>query len=243
VTRDVADGEGKRLTATDRLERAIREDILTGELTAGARLKPSQLAPAYGVSVTPFREVLARLETHGLVVSDRFVGARVAPMSADEAEDIYRIRVLLERQAISDSVRLGDAAWEKRLLHSRDGLEKTSGRVPQLRHQVRAQTLKWLTAHREFHAATVAACGSPWMLRTLENIYDHLDRYQAMAWTEQGLRPPSLEEHRTILDACLRRDSEAAAEAVESHLQSAVSWITREIREAEAAAGAAPEDA
>jgi GntR family transcriptional regulator, carbon starvation induced regulator len=227
--------DGQRLTTTDRLERTIREDILTGELAPGARMKPSLLAPSYGVSVTPFREVLARLESAGLVVSDRWVGARVAPVSVDEAQDMYHVRLLLEREAISDSVRHGDAAWEQRLRRSAEALQTASQRVPTRRQQTRAATLRWLTVHRAFHVATVAACTSPWTLRILDNVYDHLDRYQAKAWTEHGLRAPSLQEHRAILDACLARDPDAAADRLERHLQSAVDWITAVISDAGAA--------
>jgi DNA-binding GntR family transcriptional regulator len=188
------------------------------------------MAPNYGVSVTPFREVLARLESRGLVVSDRWVGARVAPVSAEEVEDIYRLRLLLEREALIDSVRQGDDVWEKRLRKSARGLATASKRVPTPRHKTREHTLSWLTVHREFHAATVSGCTSPWTLQVLENIYDHLDRYQAMAWDEHGLRPPSLREHQSILEACLARDADAAATALESHLASAVEWITDVIR-------------
>jgi GntR family carbon starvation induced transcriptional regulator len=228
------DGSERRLTATDRLERAVQDDILTGDLRPGVRMKPSLLAPSYGVSVTPFREVLARLESRGLVVSDRWVGARVAPISVEEAQDMYRVRVLLEGRAIADSVEHADEEWEERLRRSAAALKTASQRVPRRRQQTRAHTLEWLTVHREFHAATVAACTSPWMLRILENIYDHLDRYQATAWTEQGLRPPSLREHQAILEACLRCDPEAAVAALEAHLQSAVDWIVNVIRRREA---------
>jgi GntR family transcriptional regulator, carbon starvation induced regulator len=219
-----------RETATDRLERKLRDDIVTGRLEPGMRIKPSLLSADYGVSVTPFREVLARLESDGLIVVDRWVGASVAPISAEDCEDMFRLRKLIECEAIRDSIADGDVAWRRHLESRARALAKASDQAPGSHGSTRRRTLRWLTVHREFHAATVAACRSPWMLSILENLYDHLDRYQAKAWTQGGLRAPSLVEHQAILAACLEGDKDGAAEALALHLESAMTFITGVIR-------------
>ncbi len=223
-----------RETATDRLERKLRDDIVTGRLAPGVRIKPSLLSTTYGVSVTPFREVLARLESDGLIVVDRWVGASVAPISAADCEDMFRVRRLIECEAIRDSIAHGDDSWRRNLESRARGLEKASAQNPDSRSPTRVRTLRWLTVHRQFHAATVAACSSPWMLSILENLYDHLDRYQAKAWTESGLRAPSLVEHQAILAACLAGDQDEAAAALALHLESAMTFITGVIRASQA---------
>jgi GntR family carbon starvation induced transcriptional regulator len=222
----------ERMTATDRLQRRLEEDILSGRLRPGMWLKPATLAPEYGVSVTPFREVLARLQSRGLVETDPFVGARVAGMSAAEARDLFAVRRRLETEALVLTLRAADAAWEA---HVRDVLARLDAASSSVDGADTSElALRWLRVHREFHWALVSACASPWTLRLLRDLYDHLDRYQAMAWTENGLRPRSLGEHHALARAALARDERDAVEALEAHIESAVSWIVDAVEAAAA---------
>jgi GntR family carbon starvation induced transcriptional regulator len=220
----------ERLTATDRLQRRLEADILSGRLGAGMRLKPATLAPAIGVSATPFREVLARLQSRGLVENDPFVGVRVAPLSSAEVRDLFAVRVRLETDALVRTIRAGDQAWEASVRDVLARLEAASETVGGA--DLSTLVLRWLPVHREYHWALVAGCGSPWTLRVLRELFDHLDRYQATAWTDNGLRSPSLGEHRALAEAALDRREADAVAALEAHVESAVAWIATAVEAA-----------
>jgi GntR family transcriptional regulator, carbon starvation induced regulator len=203
--------ESERLTATDRLQRRLEADILTRVLAPGVRIKPATLAPAYGVSVTPFREALARLQSRGLIEIDPFIGARVATMSSAEARDLFAVRLRLETDALLRTMRAGDATWEAHVRDVVQRLDEASETVGGASTATLIQ--RWLPG-----------CGSPWTLRLLRDLYDHLDRYQALAWTDGGLRSPSLGEHHAMAEAALGRRECEAVEALAAHIESAVSW-------------------
>jgi len=211
----------QRLTATDRLQRRLEADIVTGVLAPGVRIKPSALAPRYGVSVTPFREALARLQTQGLVEIDAFVGARVAGISPEEVVDLFAVRLRLEPPALQRAVELAGDGPRSELRQAFKRLRRASpeGTTPA------AGVGRWLEAHREFHWALVAGTDSGWSLRLLRTIYDHLDRYQALAWSGGWLRAGSLDEHTRLFELHLAGEAAAACEALESHLESALAHI------------------
>jgi GntR family carbon starvation induced transcriptional regulator len=213
----------ERLTATDRLQRRLEADILTGVLAPGVRIKPATLAPEYGVSVTPFREALARLQSRGLIETDAFVGARVASISREEIEDIYAVRLRLERPALVRAIERAPAGRQDGLRDAFARLRRAS-RFP-AGASVHDSTLRWISAHRDFHWALIAGTDSIWSLRLLATLYDHMDRYQALAWGAEGLREGSLSQHEELFEAYLARDAGAAAEALERHLRSAVGDI------------------
>ena len=74
----------------------IRTDIIKGKLEPGAKLREVALAERYEVSRIPIREALRALEADGLVESRKFSGSVVAPSPAEDAEDLFEIRIVLE---------------------------------------------------------------------------------------------------------------------------------------------------
>ena len=95
----------------------LRKDVLVGTFPAGVKLKVEELQQAYGFSSSPLREALSRLAQEGLVRADERRGFRVAPLSSEDLEDITRMRLMLDVQALEDAIRekIGRASCRERV--------------------------------------------------------------------------------------------------------------------------------
>ena len=135
----------------------LRKDVLVGTFPAGTKLKVEELQQAYGFSSSPLREALSRLAQEGLVRADERRGFRVAPLSSEDLEDITRMRLMLDVQALEDAIREGDDAWEAAIVAAFHRLEKVESRLsdgPVILDD------DWSALHRDFHLALIAACPS-----------------------------------------------------------------------------------
>jgi DNA-binding GntR family transcriptional regulator len=150
----------------------IRLAILSGELPAGSQLREAHIAEEMGISRSPVREALSRLEEEGLVEKVPFKGAYVASVSAETMAEIAAIRTLIEPYAVTQALpRLGDADW-KQLRKLLDQLERASGR------DLVSAIEKHLAFHRYFYEksgnATLLALWRDWELKLrLFFIFDH----------------------------------------------------------------------
>lgn len=93
--------------------RKLRSDVLAGNLEAGSKLKIDTLQQEYAISSSPLREALSRLTQEGLVRSDERKGFRVAPLSIEDLEDITRMRLMLDIEALQESIAMGDDEWDE----------------------------------------------------------------------------------------------------------------------------------
>ena len=96
--------------------RRLRSAIRRAELDPGARLRIDALQARFGLSSSPLREALNRLAAEGLVEAEERRGFRVKPVSIAEFLDLTRVRLLLEKEALKESMRLGDDEWEARII-------------------------------------------------------------------------------------------------------------------------------
>jgi DNA-binding GntR family transcriptional regulator len=87
-------------TLADRVYDVVRDRILAGDLAGGDPIRQDTIAAELGISKIPLREALTRLEQHGLVSSSANRGFVVAPLSAEEAEEVFALRLKLEPDAI-----------------------------------------------------------------------------------------------------------------------------------------------
>lgn len=99
-------------TLTERAYRALRHDIVCGDLQPGQRLRVEHLKDHYGVGAGTLREALALLVSDALVTVEGQRGYRVSAVSLDDLCDLTDTRVRLETEALRQSIRLGDAGWE-----------------------------------------------------------------------------------------------------------------------------------
>ncbi|MBB4934230.1 DNA-binding GntR family transcriptional regulator [Lipingzhangella halophila] len=201
-------------SATDRAYRFTKDAILTRHYAGGDLLSEGEIATGVGVSRTPVREALLRLETEGLVRLYPKRGVLIVPVSQAEIDDVIETRRLVEGFAAERAAGEGDEA--------RGALVSVlTGHLSDMRAATEAGKRAFVLADREFHRAIVRAAGN----QVLADLYESL-RDRQLRMMEEGARTPermrtSIDEHRTILDAISAGDVPAVREAVHRHLDTA----------------------
>ncbi len=195
----------------------LRNDVLIGSCAAGAKLKIEVLQASYGFSSSPLREALNRLVQEGLVQSDERRGFRVAPISVGDLEDITRMRLNLEVEALRESIRCGDDKWEAAIVAAYYRLEKVESR-----HGEGAIVLddEWSSLHRVYHLTLISACPSSRQLAWSASLFDQAERYRRFSGRYRKKPRCKSDEHQKLMEATLRKDSATACELLRQHIQS-----------------------
>jgi GntR family carbon starvation induced transcriptional regulator len=192
----------------------IRRDILTGVIVPGSKLRIDDLRANYGIGASPLREALSRLVSSGLVTTQGQKGFRVAPVSKNDYRDITETRKLLERAALSESLKNGDDGWEARIVGCYDRLD----REHEILHETSGASAEaWELANEEFHEALVAACVSAWVLNFRRVIYDQATRYRRLFILEPETKRIAHDEHGEMMRAAVARNVEKSCQLAESH--------------------------
>jgi DNA-binding GntR family transcriptional regulator len=189
---------------------SIKQAILSGELPAGEPLVETALAEWCGVSRTPIREALTRLEQDGLVTrSDR--GMEVRDRSPEEILDIYETRLVLEATA-------GRMAAERRTDHD---LRILRHLIEFGRQQAPLDTHALVDANQKFHRAVWAASHNESLIDLLERLRMHLGRYPETTLSAPGRWAAAQDEHTRLVDAIEARDANAAHDIALAHFTAA----------------------
>jgi DNA-binding GntR family transcriptional regulator len=210
---------GETQTLAQRTADAIRQMILSGSLAAGHVLRQEDLAQQIGVSRIPVREALRQLEAEGYVDLHAHRGATVAGLSADEALEIYEIRASLETLALKLAIPKLSAA---QLAHAATLLDQIDGAAPSFG--------TWAELNWSFHETLYAPCGKPRLLSMIKALHDNVGRYLRTSLTVGAHSPPSQAEHRTLLAACRRRDTQLALTLLDKHLASTAHKLAIQLR-------------
>jgi DNA-binding GntR family transcriptional regulator len=199
--------------AAERVYLHVKSGVLDRSYEGGTLLTEGDLAEAVGVSRTPVREALLRLEAEGLLKLYPKKGALVLPVSAQEIADVVETRLLVEQHAVAKVVGAVPARLIERLEES----------LAEQREYVRAGDLAaFAAADRGFHAEIVRAAGN----RILAHLYDQLrDRQLRMGVATMNAEPSrlakNLAEHTELLQALRDGAARTADEIVGRH----VSWV------------------
>ena len=192
----------------------IMADIILGRLEPGSRLLLSELQDTYEVGSSPIREALSQLAGEGLVIRLEHKGFRVAPASADELLEIIKTRCWLEEIALRESIRDGDERWEERIVLAHHRLSKTPRPTGK---SLLEDRLEWEKRHREFHLTLISACGSSILLDYCADLQERTFRYRNLSAVRAYRTSLAVDEHRSICEAVLARDSERAVELLAAH--------------------------
>ena len=226
----LADDRPRSLTSA--VHERLRADILSTRLVPGQRLHIAGLAKQFSVSLTAVREALSRLVADGLVQASDQRGFRVSPVSLADLADVTRTRIDIEGIALRRSIERGDKAWLKAVETAFDELKAVPYRYPD---EPGVHYEEWVVRHHIFHRALVNACGSPWLLGFRNVLHEQSERYRRLAIRDAS-KPRDVEaEHAAIVEAVLRRDADAAVDALAKHFTA-----TMHIVEATFAVGPAP---
>lgn len=192
---------------TDDVYERVRNAILEGTLAPGSVMSQVALAEELGISRTPLREALRMLQSEGLVEGEPNRRVRVAPMTAQDLEELYVMRVTLESEALRLSVPL---------MTSED-LARLEGHMAEMSHFAGDRDyVRWTIPHHSFHRGLTAHAGSRVNL-VLSQMFDHAERYRRLH-IGRGPSAWATAQHRDILDACKARDRDRSAGLLAAHL-------------------------
>lgn len=191
----------------------LRSDILRGHFPPGSPLRLQALKDRYGLSFSPLREALNRLQSERLVEGFAARGFRVPGVSIAEMWDAMEARILIDCEGLRRSLVRGDDAWEVSVLGTCHALSLSFERVLKLdRPSAGAERNELEDRHEAFHAALIAASGSDWLRRYSTQLYEQTQRYRWPFFTISAdnafLQRSYIEEHQAIAERAVARDPE-----------------------------------
>ena len=197
------------------IEEILRSAILDGRLPCGTALRQQDLADLFGVSRMPVREALRQLEAQELLSVTTHKGAVVAPLIQGDATETYELRILLESEAMRQSIPL---------LTSADHA-LAAGYIEELETQHDYSEIGRL--NRLFHMALYSKAPNKRLLRLVEDGLNEEERFLRFNLEAMGLGKLSQEDHRAMLQAVIERDVELSVKLLTHHLNRGVEVITR----------------
>jgi DNA-binding GntR family transcriptional regulator len=204
-------------TAQDSALRALRTDIVTGRLKPGDQIVQETLAERYGVSRVPLREALKMLESEGQVAYYPHRGYFVAELSVADLLELYRLRSLLESEALSHAV---PAMSDEDVDAVAELLDRVSAA------SAAADVLALTEANRRFHFAIFEAGRRPRLSRLLHQLWDATEAYRALYFQLPANRDRVEQEHGAMLAALRRRDTGELIRLHEEHRDHSVEAVS-----------------
>lgn len=197
------------------IENALKEEILSGRLVPGQRIGIEELTARWGVSSTPVRDAVRRLETVGFLKVHPRRGIYVAELDEDSFRDIFELRIALECQAVESAT----------LLAPDDELDRVLERYREAEEHFRETGDRSLLAERDYmvHDLLMRYCRNARLVAIMHDLRDLIDWAQATIVSRQ---PEAYDitvfEHMRIVEAMRARDVSRAREAVRAHLEGAL---------------------
>ncbi|HPT68734.1 MAG TPA: GntR family transcriptional regulator [Syntrophomonas sp.] len=191
---------------------AIREAIKNGTLQPRERLMEIQLADDLGVSRTPVREALRKLEQEGFIVMVPRKGAYVSDLSMKDVADVFEIRAALEGLA-------GALAAER---ITDEELELMERMLVEKGEAINQNDIdKLVEADTKFHEAMYTASRNERLSTIISNLREQIQRFRLTSLSVPGRREDSLKEHRQLLESIQSRDIQLARQLAQEHIENA----------------------
>lgn len=210
----IADDPNGPASLTARTYERLRQDILSGALVPGQKLKIENLRQSYGSGASPIREALSLLTSDGLVDRIDNRGFHVSQVSGKEFKELLKTRCWLEELALRESIDRGGKAWEEGIVLAAYHLSRTN-RSAADDHFVSNRTYE--SYHKRFHMALIGACGSHILLRFCAQLYDQNIRYRNLSGLTAYSKRNLNQEHDDIVQATLDRDGDTAVVRLAAH--------------------------
>jgi len=196
-------------TVPEMITYILREAILSGELKGGTPLKQEELASQLSVSMSPLREALKNLEAEGLVKFYPNRGAVVSELSANEAQEIFDIRLFLELGALELAIpNLNKADLDK------------AGKILDQADQETCSS-RWGEMNWRFHETIYLPARRPRLLSLIQTLHNNVERYMRLYLSAMNYQTKSQEEHKELLEACAQKNVKAAKNILRIHMAGA----------------------
>ncbi len=189
---------------------SLRDAIWEGRIARGERVREEEVARSLGVSRTPVREALQRLQRRGLLVSGLGRGLIVAELSKREVIELYAMREILEGSAARFAAQHA-ARPEIDILYR---LQRDLADAPD-------DALLLVKLNRRFHQAIYDAAHNQYLTQTLDALHDSMALLHSTTFRAPNRRRESDEEHRRIVAAIERHDADEAEAIAREHIRQA----------------------
>jgi len=209
--------EHKTVSLADQVFEKIENDILSGELKRGEIITETFLSSRLGVSRTPIREALRRLEQEHLI-EDSLKGSVVIGVTESDLDDIYLIRNQIESLACKMAAQV---RTENDLAKLKEILELQEFYVE------KEQPDKIRMMDNEFHEALYKMCGRNTFYEILTVLHRKIQKYRKASVTNKSYAKQSVSEHREIFEAIEKQDGELAFNVAKNHIENAYNRIVR----------------
>lgn len=201
---------------------ALRDAIIKGILKPGERLMEVQLAEELGVSRTPVREAIRKLELEDLVVMIPHKGAYVSSISLKDIADVFEIRSALEALAAG-------LAAERITPEELEELERILVKKAEI---IEAHDLDRLVEiDTRFHECLYQASRNTKLVQIINNLSEQIHRFRSTSLASPGRMKEALEEHRKIVEAISERNISLAQALAQEHIENAQNSILEAIGE------------
>lgn len=213
------DSQGGAATLAEAAYRRLRQDIVAGVFAPSQPLRLELLKQRYGLSFSPLREALNRLQTERLVITAPLRGFSVAPVSIEEMWDATETRILIECEALRRSIAQGDDDWEAGIVAAFHALDLQVRRKAASGGIGDDELIALETRHQDFHRALIGRCRSRRLTDIADQLYVETQRYRLP--TLAGQNPAASRdvalEHRQIMEAALARRGDEAVALLAAH--------------------------
>ena len=203
----------------------LRDAIITQVLKPGERLMEIQLADEMGVSRTPVREAIRKLELEGLVVMVPRKGAYVAGVSMKDIHEVYEVRSALEMLAVTLAAeRITDEelnALEHQVLRESEEEAKKDG----------SDLDNIIYIDSSFHDIIYQAARNQRLVQFVNILQEQLQRFRAASLARPGRSKTALEEHKQIVEALSERNGELASKLAQEHIENAENAMIASMKE------------
>jgi DNA-binding GntR family transcriptional regulator len=199
----------------------LRQEILTGKLKPGERLMEIHLANKLGVSRTPIREAIRKLELEGLVIMIPRRGAEVAQITLKSLEDVMEVRRALDVLAIELACdRMGA-----------DDFERLGQACEAFNQAVKTRdTRRMAEADVAFHDIIVVSTGNTRLIQLVNNLSEQMYRYRFEYLKDEASHDSLKQEHIEMCQCILGKDKETAASVVKKHIDNQEDAIIRQLK-------------
>lgn len=198
----------------------LRQAILTGELKPGERLLEIHLANKLGVSRTPIREAIRKLELEGLVTMIPRRGAEVAQITWKSLQDVLEVRRSLDALC-------AELASERMSENELAALEVACREFEEAIYT--KDVRKIASADVELHDIIIKATGNARLIQLVNNLAEQMYRYRFEYIKDFSTHAKLIEEHRVILEALKKRDGKTAAAAAVAHIDNQMEAIAKQL--------------
>ena len=209
------------LPLRDVVFQTLRQAILRGELKPGERLMEIQLANKLGVSRTPIREAIRKLELEGLVLMIPRKGAEVAEITEKSLNDVLEVRGALEELAV-------DLACQRMTTEQIEELKSAANAFEEALHT--GDLTAYAEADVQFHDIIYLATDNQRLIQLLYNLREQMYRYRVEYLKQEEVHQTLLEEHQYIIECIEKRDSQNAKVAILTHVENQAKKIGDTIR-------------